>query len=859
MIKMLSGMLLGDVNGRELKRHLPVVEAVNALGDQVATFTDEQLRQESLALRQRAENGEPLDEFLVEAFTYAREACARGVGMRPYDVQVLGACVLNDGRIAEMKTGEGKTMVAVLPAYLNALDGKGVHIVSVNDYLVQRDRDWMAPAYELLGLQVGAVTGNMETAKRREAYACDVTYITNNEAGFDYLRDNMVVRLEDMVQRGHHFAIVDEVDSVLIDEARTPLIISGAGDESTELYQRFAQVVPNLVEGEDYTKDEKAKTVAPTEAGVAKVERAMGVDNLYADARTDLSHYLMQALKAHALMKKDRDYVVKDGEVLIVDEFTGRLMFGRRYSDGLHQAIEAKENVKVASENVTLATITFQNFFRMYDKLSGMTGTAVTEEEEFRKIYRVSVVAIPTHMPMIRDDMADLVYKREEAKFAAVVEDIVARHETGQPVLVGTISIEKSEHLSRLLDKRGVTHQVLNAKQHEKEAGIIAGAGQMGAVTIATNMAGRGTDIKLGDGVPALGGLHVLGTERHESRRIDNQLRGRSGRQGDPGSSQFYVSLEDDLMRIFGGENLQSLMDRLGLPDDEAIQHTILTRSIERAQKRVESRNFDMRKHLLDYDDVMNTQRAVVYGERQQILDGTLDLRERMLSMIAQEVEHTVDLFEPEQAGDEWNLKGMLEYAEANFLNPAQITEAELDPLSGEEIEDLLQEKAVEAYEKKEHELTPELLRQLERLIALRVVDEKWIAHMQVMDEIREGIGLRAYGQLDPLVAYKQEAFAMFQQMTDAVRQDMVRFVLKVQVNVVPQTESPSGEAVHPESPQPMGGQGVLVSEQTTNPVGAVLSHRPLAPETTEHVGRNDPCPCGSGKKYKRCHGRASA
>ncbi len=858
MIKMLSGLLLGDVNGRELKRHLPIVEAVNALGDEAEKLTDEQLRQKSLGLRERAQNGESIDQFQVEAFTYAREACARAVGLKPYDVQVLGACVLNDGRIAEMKTGEGKTMVAVLPAYLNALSGRGVHIVSVNDYLVQRDRDWMAPAYELLGLQVGVVISNMETSVRRQSYACDITYITNNEAGFDYLRDNMVVRPEDMVQRGHHYAIVDEVDSVLIDEARTPLIISGAGDESTELYHRFAQIIPTLTEGEDYTKDEKAKTVAPTEAGVTRVERALGVDNLYPDARTDLSHYLMQALKAHALMKLDRDYVVKDGEVLIVDEFTGRLMFGRRYSDGLHQAIEAKENVKIASENVTLATITFQNFFRMYKKLAGMTGTAVTEEEEFRKIYQISVVAIPTNMPMIREDMPDLVYKREEAKFSAVVEDIVTRHSRGQPVLVGTISIEKSEHLARLLDKRGIPHRVLNAKQHEKEAAIIAEAGQMAAVTIATNMAGRGTDIKLGEGVAALGGLHVLGTERHESRRIDNQLRGRSGRQGDPGSSQFYVSLEDDLMRIFGGENLQSLMDRLGLPDDEAIQHTILTRSIERAQKRVEGRNFDMRKHLLDYDDVMNTQREVVYGERRQILDGTLDLRERMLSMIDQEVEHTVDLFEPDQDGGEWNLKGMLEYAEANFLNPGQVTEADLEPLSGEEIEDLIQAKALEAYEKKEQELSPELLRQLERLIALRVVDEKWISHMQAMDDVREGIGLRAYGQLDPLVAYKQEAFAMFQEMTDAVRQDMVRFVLKVQVNVTPPEEGFSGRPIHPAAP-PAGGGGVLISEQTANPAGAVVSHQPLAPAATQHVGRNDPCPCGSGKKYKRCHGRASS
>ncbi len=857
MIKLLSNVLLGDVNGRELRRHLPVVEAVNALGEEIGRLGPDQLRQRSLALRERAANGEGVSDLEVEAFALAREACFQAVGMRPFDVQVLGASVLHEGRIAEMKTGEGKTMVAVLPAYLNALTGKGVHIVSVNDYLVQRDRDWMAPAYEMLGLEVGVIVSNMETSRRRQSYACDVTYVTNNEAGFDYLRDNMVVRPEDMVQRGHHYAIVDEVDSVLIDEARTPLIISGAGDESTELYHRFAQIVPTLVEGEDYTKDEKAKTVAPTEAGVAKVERAIGVENLYADARTDLSHYLMQALKAHALMKLDRDYVVKDGEVLIVDEFTGRLMFGRRYSDGLHQAIEAKENVKVASENVTLATITFQNFFRMYEKLSGMTGTAMTEEEEFRKIYRISVVEIPTHMPMIREDMPDLVYKREEAKFQAVVEDIVARHQNGQPVLVGTISIEKSEHLSRLLDKRGVPHQVLNAKQHEKEAAIIAEAGQMGAVTIATNMAGRGTDIKLGEGVPALGGLHVLGTERHESRRIDNQLRGRSGRQGDPGSSQFYVSLEDDLMRIFGGENLQNLMDRMGLPDDEAIQHTILTRSIERAQKRVESRNFDMRKHLLDYDDVMNTQREVVYGERRQILDGSLDLRERMLSMIGQEVEHTVDLFEPEADGGEWNLRGMLEYAEANFLNPGQVTEDDLAELSGEEIEDLLLEKAVAAYEQKEAELGPELLRQLERLIALRVVDEKWIAHMQVMDDVREGIGLRAYGQLDPLVAYKQEAFAMFQEMTDAVRQDMVRFVLKVQVNVMPEEEALAGQPVHQVVP-PVSG-GLVISQETANPAGKAAQQQVLAPATTQRVGRNDPCPCGSGKKYKRCHGRAQA
>jgi len=858
VIKALNTLLVGDVSAKEIRRLRGTLDAINALGPEMERLSEAEIRQMSASLRERAMNGEALDDLLIEAFALTREVAGRTVGLRPFDVQVLGGIVLHDGKIAEMKTGEGKTLVETMPAYLNALSGKGVHIVTVNDYLAGRDRTWMLPAYELLGVSVGLILHDLETSARREAYAADITYGTNNELGFDYLRDNLVISAADMVTRGYNYVIVDEVDSILIDEARTPLIISGMATEGTDLYYRFAQIVSRLVEGVDYTKDEKAHTVAPTEEGVAKVERALGVDNLYADARTDLSHYLMQALKAHALMKLDKDYVVKDGEVIIVDEFTGRLMFGRRYSDGLHQAIEAKEGVKIESENQTLATITFQNFFRMYAKLSGMTGTAATEEEEFRKIYGVPVVVIPTHKPMIREDMPDLVYKTEEGKFRAVVEDIANRHAKGQPILVGTISIEKSEHLSRLLDKRGIPHHVLNAKHHEKEAEIIADAGQRGTVTIATNMAGRGTDIKLGEGVADVGGLHILGTERHESRRIDNQLRGRSGRQGDPGSSQFYVSLEDDLMRIFGGENLQQMMDRLGLEDDTAIQHPLLSRSIERAQKRVEARNFDIRKHLLDYDDVMNTQREILYAERRQLLDPELDMREKITNMIDDVVTRIVEAFTPSsERPEEWNLKGLLDYAEAIFLEPGTVTAEEIEELDGDEILELLHDKAFSAYEAKEQAVGGEVLHGVERIIALRVVDEKWIGHLQDMDDLREGIGLRAYGQTDPVAAYKREAFDMFQEMSLAIQEDIVRFVFKVQI--VTQAEP------QPEASQPPATMLATHAQAPTLSAGPAPAPAPLptggstGPVHVEKVGRNDPCPCGSGKKYKKCHGLQKA
>jgi preprotein translocase subunit SecA len=839
MMKLLQRIVLGDPNARELKRHRAILEAVNGWADEMAKLADEDFPARTAAFRERLAAGESLDDILPEAFALAREAAARAVGLRPFDVQVIGASVLHEGKIAEMATGEGKTLVAVLPAYLNALTGRGVHVVTVNDYLARRDAEWMGKAYRFLGLSVGVITHDMGPAERKAAYACDVTYGTNNELGFDYLRDNLVLRPEDMVHRGFHYAIVDEVDSILIDEARTPLIISGPGLQSNELYYRFADIVRRLKPGEDYIVDEKAHTVAPTEAGVEKVEKMLGVENLYADARTDYSHYLMQALKAEALMKRDRDYVVRDGEVIIVDEFTGRLMFGRRYSDGLHQAIEAKEGVKIESESVTLATITFQNYFRMYEKLAGMTGTAATEAEEFQKIYGLDVVVIPTNKPCIREDLPDLVFKTEAAKIRAIVEDIVERHRKGQPVLVGTVSIEKSERLSRELERRGIPHQVLNAKHHEREAEIIAKAGQRGAVTIATNMAGRGTDIVLGEGVKELGGLYVLGTERHEARRIDNQLRGRSGRQGDPGQSRFYLSLEDDLLRLFGSENLKALFDRAGIGDDEPLEHPLLTRGIETAQRRVEGRNFDIRKHLLEYDDVINRQREIIYTERRKILFGE-DLEETIENMIREVVARFVPPYCPEGVHpDEWNLTGLVEAAEQMFLNPGQVSPEALHGMNREEIIDFLQEEALEAYHQKVEALGAETMRLIERLIMLRVVDEKWTAHLDAMEDLKEGIHLRGYGQVDPLVEYKREGFQMFQELTEAIQDDIVRGVMKVQL-------------VMAEPPPELVVERPLITNPPAEPA------RPVRAAPDRPVGRNDPCPCGSGKKYKKCHGRTA-
>ncbi len=840
MLKLVQNVLTGNFNEREIRRARQVAERINALAPDIKKLSDDELRARTDEFRQRLAQGESLDDLLIDAFATVREAADRATGLRPFEVQLMGGVVLHEGRIAEMKTGEGKTLVAVLPAYLNALTGKGVHIVTVNDYLARRDSEWMGQIYRFLGLSVGLIVHDLDQAQRKEAYAADITYGTNNEFGFDYLRDNMVGTVEEMVQRGFNYGIVDEVDSILIDEARTPLIISGPGTQSNELYYRFADVVRRLEPVRDYTVDEKANTVAPTEEGVERVERLLGVDNLYASADTDLSHYLMQALRARGLMKLDKDYIVKDGEVVIVDEFTGRMMFGRRYSDGLHQAIEAKEGVKIQEENQTLATITFQNYFRMYEKLAGMTGTAATEEEEFRKIYHLDVVVVPTHKPMVRQDLPDLVYKTEEGKFKAVVEDIAQRHKTGQPVLVGTISIDKSEMLSRMLEKRGIAHQVLNAKHHEREAQIVAEAGQMGTVTIATNMAGRGTDIVLGEDVAAVGGLHILGTERHESRRIDNQLRGRSGRQGDPGSSQFYISLEDDLMRIFGSDRMQSLMGRLGMDDEQPIESPMLTRAIENAQRKVESRNFDLRKHVLEYDDVMNLQRHVIYLERRRILEGE-DLREQVFEFLEKSVDNVVARFCTDGVHpDEWNRAGLVQFAEQIFLDPGELDPQELEGQTKDMIRTIVLDEAQKSYERREALVGPEVMRQLERMFLLHSLDEKWVMHLDAMDDLREGINLRAYGQRDPLVEYKREAYEMFQDMTDAIQEDAVRMICKVQI---------VQEAPPPPPPPPIFLPTALLSSG-----GSEESHTPHHGGKT--IGRNDPCPCGSGKKYKHCHGR---
>ncbi|MCY0879220.1 MAG: preprotein translocase subunit SecA [Firmicutes bacterium] len=780
MLKVLSNWV-NRFSEKEVRRYRTVVNRINALEPAMEALSDEQLRDKTQEFRQRLADGETLQDLLPEAFAAVREASKRVLGMRHFDVQLIGGMVLHDGRIAEMKTGEGKTLVATLAAYLNALPGKGVHVVTVNDYLARRDAQWMGKIYEFLGMTVGLIQHDMEAPERRQAYAADITYGTNNEFGFDYLRDNMVLSLDEMVQRGLYYAIVDEVDSILIDEARTPLIISGQADRSTDLYYTFARIARNLKEGRDYTVDEKLKAVAPTEAGIAKVERMLGVSNLYDDAHMDYAHYLNGALRAKALMKRDRDYVVKDGEVIIVDEFTGRLMFGRRYSDGLHQAIEAKEGVKIEDETQTLATITFQNYFRMYEKLAGMTGTAATEEEEFRKIYGLDVIVVPTHRPMIRKDYPDVVYKTEAAKFRAVVREIEELYKMGRPVLVGTVSIEKSERLSQMLKERNIPHNVLNAKFHEQEAEIIAKAGQRGAVTIATNMAGRGTDIVLGEGVAEMGGLHIIGTERHESRRIDNQLRGRAGRQGDPGSSRFYLSLEDDLLRLFAAPTLSALMDRLGVDEDEPISSPTLTRAIESAQKKVEARNFDARKHVLQYDDVMNLQREVVYKQRRDILTKE-SLREDVLHMLSQVIEDAIAVHCPPQLHrEEWNLEALLASLAEIFLPPGTVPLDEIQGMSHEELQETLMAYGTRLYEAKEQEIGPENMRELERMIMLRVVDAKWMEHLDAMDNLREGVGLRAYGQRDPLVEYKTEAYEMYQNMVGAIREEVVRIMFHLQ------------------------------------------------------------------------------
>ncbi|MEA4900988.1 preprotein translocase subunit SecA [Desulfitobacterium sp.] len=823
-----------DDNAREVKKYQKRVRAINELEPEIQALNDEDLRGKTAEFKQRLENGESLDDLLPEAFAVVREASRRVIGQRHYDVQLIGGMVLHDGRIAEMRTGEGKTLVATLPSYLNALTGKGVHIVTVNDYLARRDSEWMGQIHKFLGLSVGLIVHGLNYAERRESYAADITYGTNNEFGFDYLRDNMVTRPDGLVQRDLHYAIVDEVDSILIDEARTPLIISGEADKPTDLYFRVTQIIPRLKAEEDYNLNEKDKVVTLTEKGISRVETMLGVDNLYDDVHTELTHHVNQALKAHTLFKRDRDYVVKDGQVIIVDEFTGRLMFGRRYSEGLHQAIEAKEGVKIERESQTLATITFQNYFRMFEKLAGMTGTALTEEPEFKKIYKLDVVEIPTNKPAIRQDIPDVVYRTEKGKYEAVVEEIVKRHAKGQPVLVGTVSVDKSERLSDLLDRKGVPHQVLNAKYHEKEAEIVAGAGQKDMVTIATNMAGRGTDIILGEGVAALGGLHIIGTERHESRRIDNQLRGRAGRQGDPGSSQFFISLEDDLMRLFGAENIMGVMDKLGMDDSVPITSRMITRSIETAQRRVENRNFEIRKNVLDYDDVMNQQREVIYGQRRMVLMGE-NLRENIMEMIRKEVNDTVAMFSGESPyPEEWELNSFLEYLDTNFLPNHDITSEQVMNMNKEEVIELLYDKTVALYEAREKAFGPELMREIERAVMLQVVDSKWMDHLDAMDQMREGIGLRAYGQKNPLVEYKHEAFDMFQGMIDAIQEDIVRYMMRVTPQVREQV---------PEEPQ-----HVHTNRDQEEAARPVHNEGPK-------IGRNDPCPCGSGKKYKNCHG----
>ena len=772
-----------DSNTRELEKIIPLVEEINALEPVMQKLSDQQLRAKTEEFKERLSRGETLDDILPEAFAVVREAAQKSTKekFRHFDVQLMGGIILHQGRIAEMKTGEGKTLVATLPAYLNALTGKGVHVVTVNDYLARRDSEWMGQIYRFLGLSVGVILSGMTPEERRKAYQADITYGTNNEFGFDYLRDNMALRPEDVVQRELNYAILDEVDSILIDEARTPLIISGPVQEATRDYVKLNRVIPRLVSGRDYEVDEKNKTAHFTEEGIHRIENMLGIDNLYDEEHFQLVHQLNQSLRAHTLMKKDRDYIVQDGEIKIVDEFTGRIMEGRRYSEGLHQAIEAKEGVVVHKESQTFASITYQNYFRMYNKLAGMTGTAATEEEEFIKIYGMDVVVIPTNKPMIRKDLPDLIFATEEQKFKAVVEKVKELYQKGQPVLVGTVDIEKSEELSERLKKVGVPHNVLNAKNHEKEADIIKEAGLRGKVTIATNMAGRGTDIVLGPGVKELGGLFVLGTERHESRRIDNQLRGRSGRQGDPGVSQFFVSLEDDLLRLFGSENISGLMNRLGMQDGEPIEHPLINRSLERAQKRVEGRNFEIRKSLLQYDDIMNKQREIIYKQRQEVLFAD-DLKEIILGMYKRVVEDVIDLYlSKDLHSEDWDLEGLLKYFEQYNLS-RKIRPADLEGLSREEIGNMLYQLGVETYDEKEEKLGKELMLDLCRFVILRTIDRKWMNHLDNMDELKQGIGLRAYGQRNPLTEYKFESYDMFNEMTSSIREDVLINLFRIQL-----------------------------------------------------------------------------
>ena len=783
--------LLGNNNAKEIKKMRAIADHINEIEPNYVKLSDANLVAKTDEFKRRLQKGETLDDLLPEAFAVVREASKRVLGMRHFDVQLMGGICLHNGNIAEMRTGEGKTLVATLPVYLNALTGKGVHVVTVNDYLATRDSEQMGRLYNFLGLSTGLIVANLDFNQRREAYACDITYGTNNEFGFDYLRDNMVSDVLQMVQRPLNYAIVDEVDSILIDEARTPLIISGPGQRSTDNYYKLAKIVPHLVRDEDYIIDEKQKTIAPTDSGIEKVEKMLGVENLYDAENIELNHLLGASLRAYAMMHRDTDYVVKDGEVVIVDEFTGRLMFGRRYSDGLHQAIEAKEGLKVERESQTLASVTFQNYFRMYEKLAGMTGTAKTEEKEFIDIYGLEVIPIPPNKPLIRIDLPDQIFKTKAAKYRAVVRNAVERHKVGQPLLIGTTSITQSEELSDMLLRAGVPHNVLNAKHHEKEAEIVANAGQMGMVTIATNMAGRGTDITLGEGVPELGGLAILGTERHESRRIDNQLRGRSGRQGDPGSSQFFLSLEDDLMRIFGADNITGIMDKLGMEEDEPIEHSLITKSIERAQKKVEDHNYNIRKYVLEYDDVMNQQREVLYEQRRRILRNE-SLRETINEMIDKLVTDSVDAYADEKLyPEEWDYEGLYKHLSQYFLTEEIMTPQDMEEYTRQELLERLLEIAHEEYQDRINMLGEAMFTQLEKAIMLRVVDNKWMEHLDNMDMLREGIGLRAYGQKNPLVEYKFEAFEMFQNMIAAIQDETIMALYKIRAQLIQEIEEP--------------------------------------------------------------------
>ncbi|MCL5966017.1 MAG: preprotein translocase subunit SecA [Deltaproteobacteria bacterium] len=847
MIGDLLKKVFGTQNERTLDRIRPIVDRVNSLEAGLVDLPDDRLAARMADFRSRHEKGETLDALLPEVFAVVREAGRRTLGMRHFDVQLVGGVVLHEGRIAEMRTGEGKTLVATLPIVLNALAGKGVHLITVNDYLARRDAEWMGPLYRFLGLSVGIIVHGLDDAQRQASYRSDVTYGTNNEFGFDYLRDNMKFRIEDMVQRPLHYAIVDEVDSILIDEARTPLIISGPAEESTDKYVRVNAVIPSVKKDVDYKVDEKARSVMLTEdSGIPKLERLLSVDNLYDPRNIEILHHVNQALKAHVLFKRDVDYMVKDGEVVIVDEFTGRLMPGRRWSDGLHQAVEAKEGVKIENENQTLATITFQNYFRMYEKLAGMTGTADTEAAEFKQIYKLDVVVVPTNMPMIREDLGDQIYRTEREKFQAVLEEIKGLHAAGRPVLVGTVSIEKSEALSDLLKRHGIPHNVLNAKHHEKEAAIIAEAGQPGKVTIATNMAGRGVDIKLGEGVVGKGGLHIIGTERHESRRVDNQLRGRSGRQGDPGSTRFYLSLEDDLLRIFGSDRIAPIMEKLGMEEGEPIEHSLINKAVENAQKKVEAHNFDIRKHLLEYDDVMNKQRTVIYDMRKEVLSGE-DLREMVSEMIGEVAAELAHRFADEKTHpEEWDLEGLADAVHAQFGFRLRVPEEEIPKLTADALAERIREGAADAFRRKEEELGPDMMRYLERMFLLSTTDALWKDHLLSMDHLKEGIGLRGYAQQDPLKEYQREGFDMFADLVARILEESLKRLFTVRIQREDEREE-------------------VAAALTRGPRRMALSHGPAASgggavqrKVGKKVGRNDPCPCGSGKKYKKCCGQGA-